>query len=63
VRLQARLLALPRRDEAAYASFDAEWPADGTDLAAIVVAMDEAFGNAVKNMVQWTLRTIADARA
>lgn len=59
VRLQARLLRLPRREEAAFSSFEATWPAEDTDLLSIVVAIDEALGVVLKNMVQWTLRSIA----
>ncbi len=61
VRLQARLLRLPRREEVGFASFETEWPASGTDLVAIVGAMDEAFGRVVKNLVEWTIHSIADA--
>ncbi len=61
VRVQARLLRLPRRDEVGFASFETEWPAEGTELVSIIDAIDVAFGRVVKNMVQWTIRSIADA--
>lgn len=63
VRLQARLLRLPRREEVGFASFEATWPTEGTDLLTIINAMDAAFGKVLKNLVQWTIRGMAAASA
>jgi cholesterol transport system auxiliary component len=59
-RLQARLLRMPRREEAAFANFATEEPASSTRLDDVVLAMDAALGATVKNLVEWTLRRIAE---
>lgn len=60
VRLQVRLLRLPRRDEVGTASFESTQPAPSTALRDIVVAMDEALGANLRDTVEWTLRRIAE---
>jgi len=59
-RLQARLLRMPRREEAAFANFATEEPASSTRLDDVVLAMDAALGATVKNLVEWTLGRIAE---
>lgn len=58
VRLQVRLLRLPRRDEAGNASFESVQPAASTALESIIIAMDEALGASLRDTVEWTLRGI-----
>ena len=59
-RLQARLLRMPRREEAAFANFATEEPASSTRLDDVVLAMDAALGATMKNLVEWTLRRLAE---
>jgi len=63
VRLQVRLVRLPRRISLAATSEEAIVPAEGTSLEDIVVAFDAAFGTAVKRVVEWTIRQSAAAEA
>ncbi|MGF1475648.1 MAG: ABC-type transport auxiliary lipoprotein family protein [Geminicoccaceae bacterium] len=58
VHLLPRLLALPRRTTLARDSFDVKVEAAGTGIDPIKDAFDEAFGRAVKRMVEWTARTL-----
>jgi cholesterol transport system auxiliary component len=60
VRLQARLIRLPRRASVAATSAEAFVPAEATSVAAIVRAFDEAFGKASKRIVEWTIQEIAN---
>ena len=60
VRLQNRLLRLPRRDEVGVASFQSTEPADSTRLDDIVVAFDAALGSTMRDTVEWTLRRMAE---
>jgi cholesterol transport system auxiliary component len=59
VRLQARLVTLPRRESVDAAGADAVAPAGGTDLDSIIRAFDEALGKTLKDIVEWTARTLA----
>jgi cholesterol transport system auxiliary component len=59
VRLQARLIRLPRRTSLAATSEEFVARAANTSLPAIVVAFDDAFGKALKRVVEWTLREAA----
>jgi cholesterol transport system auxiliary component len=64
VRIQARLVRLPRRDSVAATSVEAVVQAAGTSMPAIVDAFDEAFGQAAGRLVEWTIaRTAATATA
>lgn len=60
VRLQARLLTLPRRESVAASGADAMVPASGNDLDSIVAAFDEALGKVLKQLVEWLTRTLAE---
>jgi cholesterol transport system auxiliary component len=62
VRLQARLIRLPRRTSLAATSEEFVTRAANTSLPAIVTAFDDAFGKAIKRVVEWTLREAAAAR-
>jgi cholesterol transport system auxiliary component len=62
VRLQGRLVRLPRRISLGATSQEAVVQADDTSMAAIVRAFDEAFGRAAKQLVEWTIRESATAR-
>jgi cholesterol transport system auxiliary component len=62
VRLQARLIRLPRRTSLAATSEEFVARAAGTSLPAIVTAFDEAFGKALKRIVEWTLREAVAVR-
>jgi cholesterol transport system auxiliary component len=59
VRLQARLILLPRRTSLAATSEEFVVRAANTSVPAIVTAFDEAFGKALKRIVEWTLREAA----
>jgi cholesterol transport system auxiliary component len=63
VRLQARLIRLPRRTSLAAVSEEFVVDARNTSLPVIVSAFDEAFGKALKRIVEWTLKEAAAARA
>lgn len=60
IRLQARLLALPRREEVERASFETQELAGGTSLDAIVLSVDDALGRTLKDLVQWTIEAMAE---
>jgi cholesterol transport system auxiliary component len=62
VRLQGRLVRLPRRISLSATSKEAVVQADDTSMAAIVRAFDEAFGRAARQLVEWTIRESATAR-
>ncbi len=61
VRLQARLLGMPRRQS--LASFAAQQfvRADGTGLDRIVLAYDEALGGVFRQIIEWVVAEIAGA--
>lgn len=61
VRLQARLLGMPRRESLATVSSQQFVRADGTTLTAIVLAFDTALGRVLRRLVQWTLEEIVKA--
>ena len=62
VRLQARLVRLPRRTSLAATSEEFVVRAGNTSLPAIVSAFDEAFGKALKRLVEWTVIQAAAAQ-
>lgn len=59
VRLQARLVRLPRRVSVAATSAESVVQAADSSMDAIVRAYDEAFGAVVKDVVEWSLRELA----
>jgi cholesterol transport system auxiliary component len=61
VRLQARLVRLPRRDSLAATSEEVVVQAASTSLPAIVEAFDAAFGEATERLVEWTIKQAAAA--
>jgi cholesterol transport system auxiliary component len=58
VRLQARLVTLPRRDSVASTGSEGLTRAAGTSLDQIVGAFDDSLGKALRTMVEWTIRTV-----
>lgn len=60
VRLQARLVRMPRRTSVAFTSEEVVVRASNTSLSAVVEAFDEAFGKVVKRVVEWTLEQAAE---
>jgi cholesterol transport system auxiliary component len=63
VRLQARLVRLPRRTSVAATSEGFTVDAQNGSLPAIVAAFDEALGKALKGVVEWTVREIERSEA
>jgi cholesterol transport system auxiliary component len=63
VRMQARLVRLPRRTSVAATSESFVVPAGSGALPAIVEAFDEALGKALRRLVEWTVREVAKAEA
>jgi cholesterol transport system auxiliary component len=63
VRLQTRLVRLPRRTAMAETSAEALVPASDRSMQSIVAAFDDAFGRTTKQAVQWTIQRIAEAEA
>ena len=63
VRLQARLIRLPRRTSFAATSEESTVRARDTALPAIVGAFDEAFGKVLKRIVEWAVIEAANAQA
>ncbi len=61
VRLQARLVRLPRRISLGTTSDEFVVQAEDTSMPAIVRAFDEAFGKATRRLVEWTIRQSASA--
>jgi cholesterol transport system auxiliary component len=61
VRLEGRLVGMPRRNTLAETSTGAKVRAADTSMAAIVTAFDEAFGRATKQLVEWTVQAAAQA--
>jgi len=59
VRLQVRLVRLPRRTSVASTSASATVTANDRTLQAIVRAFDEALGKATKKAVEWSIQTTA----
>jgi cholesterol transport system auxiliary component len=62
VRLQARLVRLPRRTSLAATSQEFVVRASGTSVPAIVNAFDEALGKALKRIVEWTVIELTAAQ-
>jgi cholesterol transport system auxiliary component len=62
VRLQVRLVRLPRRTSVAATSEEFVVRARNTSVPAIVEAFDEAFGKALKRIVEWTVVEAAAAQ-
>jgi cholesterol transport system auxiliary component len=63
VRLQARLVQLPRRTSLSATSIESVIRAENTSLPAIVRAFDDAFGKVTKRLVEWTVEELARAGA
>ena len=63
VRLQARLVRLPRRTSIAATSEGFTVTAADSSLEAIVAAFDEGLGKALRRVVEWTVREVAEAEA
>lgn len=61
VRLQARLLGMPRRQSLASFAAQQFTRSDGTGLDRIVLAYDEALGSVVRQIVEWVVTEIARA--
>lgn len=55
VRLGVKLVRMPRRVIAASASFEAVIPADSNTMQGIITSFDEALGDAMQDVVVWTL--------
>jgi cholesterol transport system auxiliary component len=62
VRMQARLIRLPRRTSIAAVSEEHVVRAKNTSLPSIVDAFDEAFGKSLKRIVEWTVIEAATAQ-
>ena len=63
VRLQARLIRLPRRTSIAAVSEESVVRASNTSLPAIIDAFDEAFGKVLRRVVDWTVMEAATAQS
>jgi cholesterol transport system auxiliary component len=63
VRLQSRLVRLPRRTSIRATSEEFQIQAADNSMEAIVAAFDEAFGKAIKRIVEWAVREAAEAAA
>jgi cholesterol transport system auxiliary component len=59
VAIGARLVDPSGREVVAHASFERREQAQGTDIAHIVLAFDEALGGVIKDIVLWTARNPA----
>ncbi len=59
VRLQGRLVRLPRRVSLGSTSEEFVVQAEDTSMPAIVRAFDQAFGKAARRLVEWTIRRSA----
>jgi cholesterol transport system auxiliary component len=55
IRIQARIVRLPRRISLASTSIEQVVEADGASVERVVQAFDLAFGRVVKRLVEWTL--------
>jgi cholesterol transport system auxiliary component len=58
VRINAKLVGLPRRTIVATKSAEYVARAKGTDLNSIVDAFDEALGRVMRRVVEWTLTAL-----
>jgi cholesterol transport system auxiliary component len=59
IRMQLRLLGMPRRESLATARGDQTVRAEGTSLDAVMSAFDQAMGLALRRIVSWTVAEIA----
>jgi cholesterol transport system auxiliary component len=59
VRLQVRLLRLPRRESVGTDGWQARVKAAGTTIGEVVDAFDEALGSVLKRAVEWTAVTLS----
>jgi cholesterol transport system auxiliary component len=59
IAIQAKLVAIPRREVVAQALFERRVPAPGNDLPSIVTAFDAALGAVTTAIVAWTLANAA----
>lgn len=58
VRMQVRLVTLPRRESVDAAGAEANLPAASGALDAVVAAFDDALGEVLRTIVVWTARTL-----
>lgn len=58
VRMQARLVTLPRRESVDAAGAEADMPAASGSIDAVVTAFDDALGSVLRDIVSWTARTL-----
>jgi cholesterol transport system auxiliary component len=63
IRMQLRLLGMPRRESLATVRGDQTVRADGTSVAAVIHAFDQAMGLALRRIVTWTVAEIARREA
>ena len=56
VRINAKLIQLPRRDIVASDTFEFKVAADANSMVAIIGAFDDALGKSMKRLVEWTLQ-------
>lgn len=63
VRLQVRLVEMPRRKTLATTSVIGLARSKSRKMNDIVLAFDEAFGGATKDLVHWTIRRISDEQS
>ena len=63
VRINARLVKLPRRTVVAAKSAEHVERAKGTDLDSIINAFDEALGRVMRRIVEWTLTALPERKA
>lgn len=61
VQINAKLVTMPRRLIFANSTFESEERAASRDLDAVVTAFDIALGNVLKDLIEWTLRTLPPA--
>jgi cholesterol transport system auxiliary component len=61
VRLQSRLVRMPRRTSLAATSAEETVRADGTSVEAVVRAFDQAFGKVAKQVTEWAIQRVAEA--
>ena len=59
IRMQLRLLGMPRRESLATVRGDQTVRADGTSVEAVILAFDQAMGLALRRIVSWTVAEIA----
>ncbi len=62
VQINAKLVAMPQRLIFANNTFEARERASARDLDAVIAAFDLALGTVLKDLIEWTLRTLPPAR-